>query len=423
MSRSRFVFLVAVLSVGFAIPGWGQGGMVRGTVVDGQGEPIADVQVTVTSEHLATFRKKLVTNNEGEFGLRFQKTQTQYEFQFFFEKPGYQSFKQPLSPSAVHQIRQTFPMEIAQSQVVQSLGDLSSVVTGSTSAAVEAFNAGLTAQKAGDLVSARALYEDAVEADGTLVPAQISLGQVLLDQGEHSAAVEVADRALELLPKSAEALRVKYQALRALGRTEEAEVVGDELQQADDAVTTARRLYNEGGEAFQANEAAVALAKFKEAANLDPTLTDAHHAIATLELANGNFEASATAAEAALALGSEDIRTVRVLYEAYAALGRTDQLAEIAPRLAAVDPDFGGSKLLEQAADMWNQGQAEKAVALSRLAVAIDPGLAKAYYFIGLDHVSRGENAEARLSLQRFIDLAPDDPDAATAGEMLVYLE
>ena len=75
----------------------------------------------------------------------------------------------------------------------------------------------------------------------------------------------------------------------------------------------------------------------------------------------------------ALALGSEDVRTLRVLYDAYDALGRTEELTEIAPRLAAVDPDFGGSKLVEQAAELWNAGQADKAASLARLALAIEP--------------------------------------------------
>lgn len=415
--------MIGVLLTLFASPIWGQGGMLRGTVVDAHKNPIPGVQVTVTSEQLASFRKRLVTNDEGKFSLRFQQTQAQYQFEFLFEKPGYESFTQPLSPSAMRQIRQEFVMEEAQSQVVQSLGDLSSVVTGFGSLAVEAFNTGLTAQKAGDLIAARTKYEEAIAADASLAPAQIALAQVLLDQGEYAAAIEGADRALELAVNQADALRVKYQALRALGRIEAAEAIGRELERADDAATTARRLYNEGGEAFQVEDHDTALAKFRKAAELDPTLKEAHHAIATLQLARGNYEASAEAAERALSLGSQDVRTVRVLYDAYQALGRTEELAEIAPRLAAVDPEFGGSKLVEQAAEMWNAGQVDKAVELSRLALSIDTGLAKAYYFIGLDQVSRGENDEAKASLQKFIDLAPNDSEAETAKEMLAYLE
>lgn len=314
-------------------------------------------------------------------------------------------------------------MDQAETQVVESHGDLGSVVTGSSSAAVEAFNAGLTAQRAGDLATARGKYQEALEADPSLAPAQISLAQVLLDQQDYAPAVEAADRAIELEFGRADALRIKHQALRALGRREEAEAVSAELAEAEGAVASARRLYNEGGEAFQAGDQQTALAKFQQAAELDPSLTDAHHAIATLEYGKSNYEASATAAEKALALGSDDIRTLRVLYDAYDALGRTEQLAEIAPRLAAVDPDFGGPKLLEQAAALWNAGETEKAVRLARLSLSMDGSLAKAYYFIGLQHLSSGENAEAKEALGKFVEMAPDDPEAPAAKEMMTYIE
>jgi len=423
MSRSSHVLMLGVLLAVFAARAPAQTGLMRGTVVDGSGDPIEGARVTVTSEELSSYRKTLTTNKKGEFRLRFQQMQVQYVFQFLFEKPGFQSFTQPISPSITQEMRQEFVMQQAETQAVESHGDLGSVLTGASSAAVEAFNAGLTAQRAGDLAVALTKYEEALTADSTLAPAQIALAQVLLDQGEYAPAVDAADQALALASDRAEALRVKHQALRALGRNEEAEAVALEMVEAQGAVAMALRLYNEGGTAFQAGDKAAALAKFHEAAELDPSLIDAHHAIATLELAAGNHETAATAAETALSLGSEDVRTLRILYGAYEALGRTEQLAEIAPRLASVDPDFGGSKLLEQAGAMWNAGHAERAVALARLALSVDSSLAKAYYFIGLDHLSRGENEEARSSLTRFIEMTPDDPEVATAREMLGYIE
>lgn len=423
MHRSRRILTIAlVLTVPVALAA-AQTGLLRGTVVDASGTPLSGVEVTVTTEQLSSFRRSLTTNNKGSFTLRFQQNQAQYRFDFLFEKSGYQSFSQPIMPSVMHQMRETFVMEASQAQVVERHGDLSSVVTGTSSVAVEAFNAGLDAQRDGDLEAARSKLEEATTADPTLAPAHIALAQVLLDQNQYAGAVEAADRSLALAGSRADALQVKHQALRALGRNQEADAVALELEQAEDAVVTARRLYNEGGEAFQADDRDTALARFRRAAELDPSLIDAHHAVATLELAKGDHEASANAAERALALGSEDVRTLRVLYDAYDALGRNDELIDIAPRLAAVDPEFGGPKLIEQAGEMWNAGEVERAVRLSRMALAIDPGLAKAYYFLGLDELSKGNNAEARTALERFISLAPDDAEAPSAIEMLTFID
>ncbi len=423
MSRSRQALLFGTLLALFATYAPAQTGLMRGEVVDEAGEPLLGVQITVTSEDLPTYRKTLTTDKKGEFRLRFLHNQTAYTFQFLVEKPGYQAFTQPISPSVTQDMRQRFVMEQGETQVVESLGDLGSVVSGSSSAAVEAFNAGLTAQREGDLAAARVKLEEAIAADPDLGPAQVALAQVLLDQGEYDAAVAAADAGLAMSISRGEALRVKFQALRALGRTDEADAVALQMEDAEGAALNARRLYNEGAEMFQAEDGAAALAKFREAAELDPSLIDVHHAIATIELGNGNHEASAEAAEKALALGSDDIRTLRVLWDAYDALGRIEELAEIAPRLAEVDPDFGGPKLLEQAANAWNAGQADKAVRLSQLALTIDPSLARAHYFIGLNHLTNGESAEAKAALQRFIDLAPEDPESPAAREMLGYIE
>ncbi len=423
MPRIRQILTAGALLALLAIPTWAQLGLLRGTVVDKDKNPITGVQVTVTTEQQGSYRKSFTTDKKGQFKMRFQQNQLQYRFDYLFEKPGYQSFTVGLSPSVTQQMREQWVMDEAETQVVESHGDLGAVVTGSSNTAIEAFNAGLTAQREGDLATARGRYEAALAEDPSLSPAQMSLAQVLLDQGEYALAVTAADRALELPVNRAGALRVKYQALRALGKSEEAELVSAALAEADGAVASAKRLYNEGGQAFQAGDKDTALAKFEQAAELDSSLTDAHHAIATLHLGKGNHEASAKAAEKALALGSEDVRTLRVLYDAYDALGRTEELSEIAPRLAAVDPDFGGPKLLEQAAAMWNGGQTEKAVQLSRLALSMDPSLAKAHYFIGLQHLSSGENAEARAALGRFVEMAPEDPDAASAKEMMAYIE
>lgn len=422
MYRASRLLRVGVLFVLVATPVWARAGLLRGTVVDTEGQPLAGVQVTVTSEDLATFHEVLTTDEDGKFKVRFLSNQTQFWFQLLLEKPGYQSFSLAFTPSAMRQMREEYVLEESETRVVERHGDLASVVSGSSSTAIQAFNEGLTAQRDGDLATARGKFEEAIADDPKLGPALVALSQVLFDEKQYAAAIETADRALGLDFGRAEALRVKYQALRALGKQEEAEAVAAELESVEDAVASARRIYNEGGEAYQAQDLDTALEKFEQAAELDPSLVEAHHAIATLQLARGRHEEAAQAAETALALGSDDIQTLRVLYDAYQSLGRFDELTEIAPRLAAIDPEFGGAKLVEQAAEHWNAGRAEAAVALAEQAIAIDPELAKAYYFLGLNHLSKGENAEARGALQKFLDLAPDDPEAGTAREMLGYI-
>lgn len=423
MRRIFPILVLSVISAFSAQASWAQAGSFKGTVVDEAGNPLSGVMVTVTTESLPSFREMETTNKRGQFRLRIQRQRIQYTFQLLFEKPGFGSFSQPITLSAIDAIEDRFVMEEAETEVVKAQGDLGAVLSGEANEAVDAFNAGVSAQREGDLEAALRNFDEAIAADAELGPAHVARSQVLLDRGDYDEAVASADAALALDASPADALRVKYQALRALGRGDEADEVSEALEAAEDAKATALRVYNEGGAAFREGDKTTALAKFREAAAADPTLIDAQHAVATLELAEGNAEAAAEAAEKALALGSGDVRTLRVLYDAYQALGRNEQLAEIAPRLAAIDPDYGAPKLLEQAAEAWNGGQTERAVGLAKTALSMDPSLAKAYYFIGLDHISKGESDEAKASLNKFLELAPDDVEAATVKEMLSYLE
>ena len=207
MPRIRHILTAGILLTLLAGAAWGQTGLLRASVVDKDGKPISGVLVTVTTEQQESYRKTFTTDKRGSFKLRFQQNQLQNVYQILFEKAGYQSFTVPLSPSSMQQMREEWEMERGETQVVESHGDLGAVVTGSSNAAVNAFNAGVTAQREGDLAAARAQYEAALAEDPSLGPAQMALAQVLLDAGDYAPAVDAADKALELSVSPASALR------------------------------------------------------------------------------------------------------------------------------------------------------------------------------------------------------------------------
>ena len=72
--------------------------------------------------------------------------------------------------------------------------------------------------------------------------------------------------------------------------------------------------------------------------------------------------------------------------------------------------------------DGW---QAKGPIEQSKWAVGlakVDPNNPRSHYYLALIYVNEGANEEAKGHLERFIQLAPDDPDAGTAGELLEYL-
>jgi len=417
-SQALLVLLAGVASLAPAIePAEAATGRLRGYVVDESGEPIAGVSVAVTSADLPDFYERLETNKRGSFTLTVARVELAYTLQL--TKPGYRSLKAEVEVRATEIAEETYTLPAVTGDQTTAELPTDSAATVEQSSAIQAFNEGLSTQRAGDLATARARFEAAVAQDPDLAPAHVALATVYLDLGEYEQALASAERGLELSPADREALRVRYEALLGLGRGDEAAVAKAELEEAEGQAVTAQSLYNEGSEAYQAQDFDVALAKFRQAAEMNPSLSDAHHAIATILVHRGDHAGAAEAADRALQLKPEDPRTLRVAYDAYRGLGDRARATEIAKGLAAVDPEFGAVGLLERGGELFNAGDVEGARDLLEQALALDPGLGKAYYLLGLCALNGGDAEQAKQHLTKFLELDPDAAEAATAREML----
>lgn len=396
-------------------------GRFRGTVVDEDGEPIAGVSVAVTSADLPDFYDRLETNKRGSFTLTVARIEPIYTLQF--TKAGYRSLKAEIKVRATEIGEETYTLpEVAGEEATPEL-PTDAAATLEQNAVVQAFNEGLSSQRAGDLETARARFGAAIAEDAGLAPAHIALATVNLDLGDYERALASAERGLELRPLDREALRVRYESLLGLGRGDEAAVAKSELEKAEGQVVTAQSLYNEGSEAYQAQDLEMALAKFREAAEMNPSLYEAHHAIATILVHRGDHTGAAEAADRALELEPDDPRTLRVAYDAYRALGERERVSEIAQRLAAVDSEFGAVGLVEQGGELFNAGDIDGARGLLERALALDPGQGWAHYLLGLCALNSGDTAQAKQHLAKFLELSPEAAEAATAREMLGALK
>lgn len=393
-------------------------GRFRGTVVDENGAPIAGVSVAVTSADQPDFFERLETNKRGVFTLTVARVEPKYILQL--TKPGYRSLKADVEIRAIEMAEETFTLPAVTGDASEPT-ELPPVAaaTEEQNAAVRVFNEGLTAQRGGDLATARERLEAAVAEDADLGPAHVALGTVYLDLGRHEQALASAGRGLELRPADQEALRVRYEALLGLGRSDEAKVALGELMKAEGMAATAKTVYNEGSAAYQAEDLDTALAKFREAVEMDPSLYDAHHAIATILVHRGDHAGAAEAADRALQLKPDDPRTLRVAYDSHRGVGDGVRATEIAQRLAAVDPEFGAVGLLQRGGDLFNSGDVAGARGLLEQALALDPSLGKAHYLLGLCALNDGNTEQAKQHLAKFLELDPDAAEAATAREML----
>jgi tetratricopeptide (TPR) repeat protein len=180
--------------------------------------------------------------------------------------------------------------------------------------------------------------------------------------------------------------------------------------------------FNAGVAAHQAGDRVLARQKFEEAASLNPQLAQAHYAMAAVAMEEGRHADAAAASEKSIELDPTHVRALDLRWRAYTALGDKPKAQAAAEALAAADPTEGAVALYNRAVELFNGGDAAGAMALLERIIANLPDHAKAHYMLGLSLVNQGKTAEAKEHLQRFLELAPDDPDAAAAREMLAYL-
>ena len=183
---------------------------------------------------------------------------------------------------------------------------------------------------------------------------------------------------------------------------------------ADPAVAA----YNEGAGLANSGDFAGAAAKFETAVKANPDMTAAWIALAKVSLKQKAYPRAIEAAKKALAIDDEDTDMWAVLYQAYNATGDKANAAIAEKKL----PKNAGS-LFNDAADAINKGDDAKAEGLLKQAIAADEKFAQAYYELGMLYARASKNADAKTNLAKYLELAPDGKDAATAKEMLSYLK
>ncbi len=222
-------------------------------------------------------------------------------------------------------------------------------------------------------------------------------------------------------PKIEDTLRVTF----TLVKDVPAPAAAKELSGNDKAILA----YNDGVTALRNGDLAAAVPKLEQAASLDPNLAEAHAALAEVYLEMKRNGEALAAADRYLALRPGDARGLRVRYDALKAAGDEEKAREALEALGAGDAQDPETavRFFNQGAELARAGKLDEAASYFQKVVEIAPDdakFAKAHYVLGLNLVKdESKKAEARQHLESFLRLAPNDPDAKTAQEMLEYLK
>lgn len=198
-----------------------------------------------------------------------------------------------------------------------------------------------------------------------------------------------------------------------------------ELSGADQAIVA----YNEGVAALKGGNVAAALPSLEKAASLNPKLPEAQVALAEAYLDQKRYGDALAAADRFLVLRPGDAEGLRARYDALKGAGDNDKAREALDALAAADPKSSDAavRYFNEGAEKARTGNLEDAAVYFEKVVKIapaDPKFAKAHYVLGLTYAKDDAKKEAaKEQLNAFLQMAPNDPDAATAKEMLAYLK
>jgi tetratricopeptide (TPR) repeat protein len=420
LARRFLVALCLGASLAVALHALGQG-RILGFVVDGGGAPLAGVKVVITSPEIASYRQEKITDAKGQFTLIILDAARAYTIHL--EKEGYVTREQPLKPKIEDTSKEVYTL-LRPAQTAQSNAPAAPVPDAAAVAAlkgkndaVAAYNEGVTALHAKDQGTAIAKFEQAATLDPKLAPAQSALASLYLEQKKYPEALAAADRALALELGKEIAMAARYEALKGIGDGPRAAEALDALAKQHPGREVAVRLFNEAAELSRAKKVDDAVTYLRRALEIDRTLTPAYQALVNIDLArHGNADALAMA-ERWLEIEPHGLEALQARYKVLAAM--KDPRAKEAK--AALDGAKGdsGKDPYNQGVSLYNINRIPEATKLFEQVVAADPNHAKAHYMLGLCYANAGDLAKAKEQLETFLRLAPNDPDAASAQQMI----
>ncbi len=202
--------------------------------------------------------------------------------------------------------------------------------------AVEYYNEGAKALLAKDPARAATQLELAIATDPKLSQAYRVLALIELEQSQWDKALAHADQALALDPADMQSLRSRYDALVGLGDKARADAVLTELAAKDRTPDVARLLYNAGAQAGNTKDVEGARLRFQEALAIDPTLHQAHSALAELAIKEKKYPEAVAELDLAIAAAPRNFKAYERKIEVLKAMGDPAGAAAAEKALAAL---------------------------------------------------------------------------------------
>ena len=239
-------------------------GGIRGKVVDQDGQPLADVTITIESTTISR-KVKVKTNEKGEY-LRIGLRHGQYRV--VASKEGYQATYVPVD------VHLGDAVEAPQLQ-------LQKLQTGPSEAELRAmFGEAVELAGAGQLDEAEAAFLKLIGIQSNIPVLHVNLGYVYVQKEDWERAEACYRTALELSPGDPNALVALAQVYRDTGREDEAMALLDRAASENPEDLTIK--YQRGVYLIGSGKAAEAREVFEAVLAADPSMAEAHYYLGTI---------------------------------------------------------------------------------------------------------------------------------------------
>jgi tetratricopeptide (TPR) repeat protein len=212
MRLRRVVVLVAVLvqMTGAVLVFAGSQARVEGHVTDSKGNPIPDVEVTITSPQVSTFNMVVKGNKDGVF--KFLLLDATRNYFFHVEAAGYQAQERPFKVAA-GSTDTVFEFTLNTIQEAAAEGTVSLLEQPGYKQMAQARDL----YAAGDEAAALAKFKEAVAAKPDLLPALAAVAELSYGAGDFQGALDAAELCLEQDDESIECLAIAANSAQSLG--------------------------------------------------------------------------------------------------------------------------------------------------------------------------------------------------------------
>jgi tetratricopeptide (TPR) repeat protein len=174
-----------------------------------------------------------------------------------------------------------------------------------------------------------------------------------------------------------------------------------------------------------------AIAKFNEVLVKVPKCTECQTNIAAVYMRKKDYDAAEAAYKKAIEINASSAEAYMGLANVYNAQKKFDQATEAgaqAQKLLSAPGGTGGgavnaSAVFNQGVIAWNAGKIPDAQKLFEQAVAADPKMAEAHYWLGMALVNQGKLPEAVKSFEEYLKLDASGQYAEQAKGMLAAIK